>query len=227
MALKGRAFMAIWHDIAEAGEHEYNQWHTRQHMPERLGVPGFRVGRRYVDWNLANQRYFTLYEGATLETFSSDAYRARLNSPTNWSTRTQPTFLNFGRSACVTSASLGRGLGGALATIRLDLEDGLADFEANAEKLAARILALDGITGAHLGVAAPDTTRIKTKETELRASTGEEVFDAVVMVEGIGRREVEAAMPAVHALLTDVVSVKNEQSAVYDLAYLLTHDEVA
>ena len=47
MALAGRAFLAMWHDIAEAGDAEYNAWHTRQHMPERLGVPGFRVGRRY------------------------------------------------------------------------------------------------------------------------------------------------------------------------------------
>ena len=49
MALKGRAFMAVWHDIASTREAEYNTWHTRQHMPERLGVPGFLVGRRYVD----------------------------------------------------------------------------------------------------------------------------------------------------------------------------------
>ena len=33
--------MAVWHDIAEAGEAEYSAWHTNQHMPERLGVPGF------------------------------------------------------------------------------------------------------------------------------------------------------------------------------------------
>ena len=41
MALKGRAFMAVWHDIAPAGEAECNTWHTREHVPEHLGVPGF------------------------------------------------------------------------------------------------------------------------------------------------------------------------------------------
>jgi hypothetical protein len=228
MALKGRAFMAIWHDIASAGEAEYNVWHTRQHMPERLGVPGFRVGRRYVDRNLDTQRYFTLYEGATLETFGSDDYRARLNNPTAWSIRNQPNFLNFGRSACVLAASLGRGIGGAMATIRVNLaEIGLADFEAAAEKLAGRMLALDGITGAHLGVASPDTTRIQTRETELRHQTGEDVFDAVVLVEGTGRREVEGVMDAVHAMIHETVEVVSQQSAVYDLAYLLWAEEVA
>src|SRR5688572_3916623 len=122
MALRGRAFLAIWHDIAASGEAEYNVWHTRQHMAERVGVPGFLVARRYVDWGLLNQRYFTLYEAVKLETFSSDDYRARLNNPSHWSNRTHPDFLNLARSACVLMASVGRGVGGALATIRLDLE---------------------------------------------------------------------------------------------------------
>jgi hypothetical protein len=228
MALAGRAFLAIWHDIAEAGEPEYNAWHTRQHMPERLGVPGFRVGRRYVDRNRDHQRYFTLYEGATLETFGSEAYRARLNNPTAWSMRTQPNFLNFARSACVTAASLGRGIGGALATLRLNLAAGAAaDFEAAAEKLAAGMLALDGVTGAHLGVAAPATTRIRTRESELRHQTGEEVFDAVVMVEGVGRRELEGTIDAAQAMVRDTVEIAAAQSAVYDLAYLLRAEDLA
>ena len=228
MALRGRAFMAIWHDVASAGEAEYSTWHTRQHMPERLGVPGFLVGRRYVDWGLAHQRWFTLYETARLETLSSEDYRARLNNPTHWTTRNLPNFRNFARSACVLSASVGRGIGGALATIRLSVPDGgLADFEASAERLAYRIAVLDGVTGAHFGVASPATSRVKTRETELRTATGEEVFDAVVMVDGTGRREVEAALPAVHALLHETVEIAAEQSAVYDLAYLLTAEDVA
>ena len=228
MALKGRAFMAIWHDVASAGEAEYGTWHTRQHMPERLGVPGFLVGRRYVDWGLAHQRWFTLYETATLETLSSDDYRARLNNPTHWTTRNLPSFRNLARSACVLSASVGRGIGGALATIRLNLPgDGLADFEAAAERLAYRIAVLDGITGAHFGVASPDTSRVKTREAELRTATGEEVLDAVVLVDGTGRREVEAAMPAIRALLSEAVRIAEEQAAVYDLAYLLAAEDVA
>jgi hypothetical protein len=228
MALKGRAFLAIWHDIADSGEAEYNVWHTRQHMPERIGVPGFLGARRFVDRALSKHRYFTLYEAVTLETFSSDAYRARLNNPSRWSNRTQPNFLNFARSACVLMASIGRGTGGAMATIRLDLKDGaLADFEANAETLAHRFGAIDGITGAHFGVAAPETTRIKTRETELRSRTGEDVFDAVIMIEGIGRHEVEAAMTTVRGLVAGSFSVTAELSAVYDLAYMLTALDVA
>ena len=228
MALRGKAFLAIWHDIALEGEPDYNNWHTREHMPERVSIPGFQVARRYVDWNLNHQRYFTLYEGTTLEVFSSNDYRARLNNPTPWSNRVQPHFLNFARSACVLCASVGRGIGGALATVRLNLAPGaLTEFEAKAERLACHISAMDGLTGAHFGVAAPHITRVQTKETELRKRTGEEIFDAVVMVDGIGRREVEGAMPAVQAMLGETIQISAKQDAVYDLAYLLTEDDMA
>ena len=228
MALRGRAFLAIWHDISPEGEADYNRWHTRQHMPERLGIPGFLVGRRAVDWRLDRQRWFTLYETRTLEVLSSEEYRARLNNPSHWTARNQPNFLNFARSACVTSASVGRGVGGALATFRLGLaEGGLTDFEAMAEKLAHRIATLDGVVGAHFGVAAPDITRVRTREQELRASTGEDIFDAVVVVDGVGRRELETATPAVRTILKEALNIASEQSAVYDLAYLLSAEDVA
>src|SRR3954463_14732557 len=227
MPLRGRAFMAIWHDIEASGEAEYSDWHTRQHMPERLGVPGFLAGRRGVDWDLAHQRWFTLYETRTLEVLSSHEYRARLNNPTYWSNRNQPNFRNFARSACILSASTGRGFGGAMATIRLNMrEDELAEFEAAADRLAHRIALLDGVCGAHLGVAAPQTTRIKTRESELRASTGEEVFDAIVLVDGVGRRELNRVVPDVQKLLQAALAMTSHDTGIYDLAYLLTAEDV-
>jgi hypothetical protein len=197
-------------------------------MPERLGVPGFLAGRRGVDWDLAYQRWFTLYETRTLEVLSSDDYRARLNNPTHWSNRTQPSFRNFARSACILSASTGRGIGGAMATIRLTMpSDDLAGFEAAADRLAHRFAVLDGVCGAHLGVAAPQTTRIKTKESELRAATGEDVFDAVVLVDGVGRRELTTVLPEVQKLLDAMLTATASQAGIYDLAYVLTAEDVA
>jgi hypothetical protein len=116
MTLQGTAFLAIWHDIAAEGEPEYNLWHTREHMPERVGIPG---------------------------------------------------------------------------------------------------------------VADPSVTSVKTAETELKKEAGESVFDGLVMVEGIGRRELEAIVARVEALLTPERGVARTESAVYDLAYLLTPEAVA
>jgi len=228
MPLKGSGFLAIWHDIKAEGEPEYNAWHTREHMPERLGVPGFELGRRWVDWNLAKHRYFTLYEARTIDVFGSEPYRVRLNAPSAWTHQVQPYFTNFVRSACRTIVSVGRGIGGAMATIRVDLapDAGKAVFGARSDALASEIMPLDGVTSVHIGYADPTVTRVPTKESELRNATGEDVFDAVVMIDGIGRRELERVLPRIEALLTPAAGVAAKESGVYDLAYLLTAQEV-
>ena len=197
MALRGSAFLAIWHDIEEHGDVEYDDWHTHEHMPERVGIPGFEAGRRWVDRSLDHHRYFTLYEAATLDVLGSAAYRARLDAPTPWTHKVQPTFTNFVRAACRAVASEGRGTGGALATIRVDFADrGRREPFARASRpLAAEALAHHGITSVHVGIAEPSVTRTPTAESALRELTGEEVFDAVVLVDGIGRAEVEAGTP--------------------------------
>jgi hypothetical protein len=228
MPLRGSAFLAIWHDIEAHGELEYNDWHTREHMPERVAIPGFEAGRRFVDRNLAHHRYFTLYEAATLDALGSTAYRARLDAPTPWTRKVQPTFTNFVRSACRTAASEGRGTGGALATIRVDFADhGRREPFARASRtLAVEALAHHGITSVHVGIAEPSVTRTPTAESALRELTGEEVFDAVVLVDAIGRDEVERALPSFEAGLAPALGEASTTSAVYDLAYALTAEDV-
>ena len=228
MPLKGSAFLAIWHDIETHGELEYNAWHTREHMPERLGVPGFAAGRRFVDWSLDRHRYFTLYEARTIDVLGSDAYRARLDAPSEWTRRVQPTFTNFVRGACRTVVSSGKGVGGALATIRIDFSqpEALLAVDTASGDLAAEMLAHHGVTSVHVGVADPAVTQTPTTESALRQLTGEEGFDAVVLVDGIGRREVEEALPAIEVALAPVTGGAVTASAVYDLAYSLSAEEI-
>ena len=228
MPLRGPAFLAIWHDIEEQGELEYNDWHTREHMPERVGVPGFEAGRRFVDRSLDHHRYFTLYETATLDVLGSPAYRARLDAPTPWTHKVQPTFTNFVRSACRAAASEGRGTGGALATIRIDFDDSARrqPFARASSALATEALDHHGITSVHVGIAEPSVTRTPTAESALRELTGEGVFDAVVLVDGIGRAEVTRALPSIEAVFTPALGDASTTSAVYDLAYALASEEV-
>jgi hypothetical protein len=48
MSLAGLGAVCIWHDLLPEARDEFHQWHNREHMPERVGIPGFRRGRRYV-----------------------------------------------------------------------------------------------------------------------------------------------------------------------------------
>jgi hypothetical protein len=41
MALLGRGAFVAWHDIAAGREADYHVWHSREHMLERVAIPGF------------------------------------------------------------------------------------------------------------------------------------------------------------------------------------------
>ena len=40
MALAGHALVAIWNDILPESRADFFEWHPREHMVERLGIPG-------------------------------------------------------------------------------------------------------------------------------------------------------------------------------------------
>ena len=48
MSLTGLGVVAIWHDLLPEAKGDFYEWHNREHMPERVGIPGFRRGRRYI-----------------------------------------------------------------------------------------------------------------------------------------------------------------------------------
>ena len=81
MSLAGQAVVAIWNDIAPEGRIEFYEWHNREHMPERVGIPGFRRGRRYIA-KYGAPEFFTLYEADTAEVLVGQDYLNRLNNPT-------------------------------------------------------------------------------------------------------------------------------------------------
>lgn len=229
MALSGKAFLAIWHDIVPESWDEYMEWHTREHMPERLAIPGFRVGKRLVNHALDVHRIGTVYAGDDLEVFRSPAYLERLNNPTDWSLEVQPAFRNFLRVACDRLASRGVGEGGVMATVRLDFTgpDGAAQLRAGADQLADDLLSITGVCCSHIGLARPEFSDVRTRETELRPEMNEQGFDAVVLVEGNGRPELEAVADRISATITAAGSgVTNPVLQVYDLSYQLRNSDL-
>jgi hypothetical protein len=183
MGLLGGAVLAIWNDVAAGGEAEFDHWHTREHIPERVGVPGFLRGRRYVALSGA-PAYFTLYETERLETLSEGAYIARLNDPTPWTSRALPLFRNTSRSACRVTFTRSLGVGGTLATLRLGpvagREDALRGWLTT--RALPALAEAPGIVGAHLVEAEAAATRVPTRERALR-SREDEIARWVVLVE--------------------------------------------
>lgn len=227
MTLPGNAFLALWHDIAPESWDDYMEWHTREHMPERLTIPGFLVGKRLINHDVPRYRYGTIYTGSDLDVFRSPEYLKRLNNPTPWSTKMQPAFRNFLRVACDRLASAGTGDGGAMATIRLDLAPGSeAGLRAGAQQLCAALLKVTGVGAAHIGLARSEVSGIRTRETDLRPGMSEEGFDSVILIEGSGRPELEAAAAELDAVIAESdLGLKRPRTIVYNLAWQLSSDQ--
>ncbi|MEK9776819.1 MAG: hypothetical protein VW339_11880 [Quisquiliibacterium sp.] len=224
MALSGEAFLAIWHDIDPPMQEEYTEWHTREHMPERLSVPGFVLGKRLVREDAPRYRYGTIYAGNNIEVFRSPAYLERLNNPTAWTNQLQPAFRNFLRMACQRIASAGLGDGGAIATIRINFIDkaGEPQLRAGAQRLAEVLLRIRGACAAHVGLARREISSTKTRETELRPGMQEPEFDALVLLEGSELSQLDQALPEIDLMIAaSGCGIGNPQTVVYRLAYQL------
>ncbi|MBS0247590.1 MAG: hypothetical protein JSR61_13305, partial [Proteobacteria bacterium] len=190
MALRGTAVVAIWNDITPEGRDNFIEWHNREHIPERVGIPGFLRGRRYVA-DYGTPAYYTLYEAADQAVLTGAVYLDRLNNPTPWTRQATAEFRNTLRGVCVTRYSRGSGDGGVMLTLRFDpegphsaaLEQGIV---AGLEKVGA----MKGISGTHLCIADSAASGIETAERKGR-QVG--VPNWIVMVEGSSAPAVDAA----------------------------------
>jgi hypothetical protein len=168
MPLLGRGVLAIWHTITPEGEAEYWRWHDREHIPERVGVPGFLRGRRYRSLERSLD-YLDLYEVEDAETLRSAPYLARLNDPTPWTRRMVPHFINTLRVGYRVATSAGRGQGGVLLTLQLEAAGGAADRPtALAGPGLAALQDVTGVVSVHVLAATPEVTSIATEEKRLR-----------------------------------------------------------
>jgi len=123
MALAGTGLVAIWNDILPELREDFFEWHPREHMVERLGIPGFLRGRRYASIDQGVE-FLTLYEVTSTDVLVSDVYKERLTQPTPWSTKTLPGFFNNERGACQIEFSEGYAMGGFVLTLRFEAEEG-------------------------------------------------------------------------------------------------------
>jgi hypothetical protein len=179
---------------------EFDDWHAHEHMPERLSIPGFLRGSRWVG---DDGRYFMLYETQDEKILTQGAYLQRLNNPTPWSRKMMPHHRNMVRGLCRVEGSAGSALGQVLITVRFSGEQKL-DLGA----LASR----KGIVAAHLlrNIAHPAA---QTAEQKLRG--GDAAPDGVALVTGYSAE-------AVAEVAGTELAVAGGIAGLYRLAYVLS-----
>jgi hypothetical protein len=123
MPLLGQAAMLLVFDLAVEAIDEHDDWHTHEHLPERLAIPGFLRGTRWVALQ-GQPRYLVLYEVERLETLASAAYLERLNHPTPWTAKMMPHYRGMTRGLCSVAASAGAGQGHFGLLVRFKPEPG-------------------------------------------------------------------------------------------------------
>ena len=127
--------LAIWHDVEAAIGDDYERWYFREHLPERLGVPGFLAGRRYEAVS-GTPRFLTYYEATRPDIFVSKTYMDRLNNPTPWTTEVLRHFRETNRTVCRRTWEAGEIRGAWGVVLRVD-RSGEKEDEAAAERVAA------------------------------------------------------------------------------------------
>ena len=102
--------MLLSFDVALEAIREHDEWHTHEHLPERLSIPGFARGSRWVA-RRGEPRYFVMYEVEQLATLTSQAYLDRLNNPSAWTSKIMPNYRGMTRGFCLVTGSFGSGIG--------------------------------------------------------------------------------------------------------------------
>lgn len=164
--LAGEAVIAIWNGIEEDARADFYEWHDTEHMPERVGIPGFLRGRRFIAADGATvPEFFTLYEAASFPVLQGQDYANRLNNPTPWTRRVTARFRDTARSLARVVESRGPGMAGIMLTLRFAAEG--ADFGAVRRLLVAAVDA-PRVTGAHLCVTDLEASGVPTTESANR-----------------------------------------------------------
>ncbi len=113
-----KAFLALWNAItSHSVQSEYEKWHSFEHVPERVGLPGFIQAKRYRSVNQP-LRYFTLYDLRCLDALSTQEYRDVFTNPTPWSARMRKVLTDFYRLPCQVGSVYGIGSATQLATLQ-------------------------------------------------------------------------------------------------------------
>lgn len=223
MPLRGSAFLALWNDFDPARDDEYNTWHTFEHVPERVGIAGILSGRRYIAAERDDHRYFTLYELAALAALDGPQYQDVAQRPTTWSQSMRASFRNFFRQPCETVSSIGIGTAAAIATFRFSIPSDLG--EAQWREALKPLLETDGVSALHLGRV--DTTAKFPVKNVADDEIGEGL-PFVLLAEGIERAQLDAAAPAIAAVVKNATGSDHvARWETYDLAFAIAREELA
>ncbi|MDM0014832.1 hypothetical protein QTH87_20480 [Variovorax sp. J22P168] len=205
---------------------DFEHWHTHEHFPERLGIPGFRRASRWTSASGA-EGVFVMYELEDYEVLSSPAYLARLNAPTPWSTRMMPHHRNMVRSQSQVLETHGGAVARHALTVRLAPAAGNeAGLRAALKSLIETLPARSGLIGAHL-LRHQTPPIAQTTEQKIRGAA-DQVADWVFVACGYELEALKdlAASDLSERHLSSMGTAPDQVSDIYSLSYSAVPSDV-
>lgn len=117
MRLFGKGLLLTFTEVAPEHEADFTEWYNREHLDERIDLPGFRRARRYEAVS-AGIKYLSTYEALSADAIGSPRYLEVLQSQTDWSRRVMGRFVKWHRMSCRVVADETHGMGAAMTLVR-------------------------------------------------------------------------------------------------------------
>jgi len=173
--------LGVWNDCKAGEEATYEGWYMTEHLPERVGVPGFRSGRRFEAMSpTAERRYFTWYEVDSAAVLGSPAYVERLDNPTPWTQRIMQggIFQRAIRAVCVRESVSGVRSGSHVIAARYDRD---IEKSLDARALHTRLGSAPGVCRVQVWRRSAPVLLRETKESLARGGQDQDIAGAIIV----------------------------------------------
>ncbi|WP_250508713.1 MULTISPECIES: DUF4286 family protein [unclassified Caballeronia] len=215
MTTRTQAMVVIRHDVDADTVDEYLRWHSFEHLPERLALPGFRHAERWERISGDGPRYLCVIDVDSARDLESPAYLARLDAPTEWTRKLMPHYRNVQRALCETLVDVGGGLAPFQWCMRFDLEQDVDIGDTIRELRDAHAL-----TRVRLGRVHDALSGRQTEEKRMRGTEDTGGFGHLLFAGALTRNALECGAAAMQDALG--VSAADCDRALFRFSYAST-----
>ncbi|AQH01436.1 hypothetical protein A9R05_21650 [Burkholderia sp. KK1] len=212
---QGMLFVAS--DINAVDEADFNAWYDREHIEERVRMPGVISAARYRAVS-GNPKYLGLYWAESISIFASPAYAHAFQNQTEWSQRTLPKMVAPTRRIGEVSAKVGQGSGAYVSTLPLHVPEDAQALTDRCAEVGARLSEDLGFVQSYLLSPVDELSRPLPQE-DLNTRRMYPIF----IVESSSARSNEEALEFAAQALDSRVS----EAARYSLTWKLSATELA
>ena len=185
--------LALWLDVLEAQAAQCDEWYVREHIPDRVRLPGFRAARRFEALE-ASPGTLAVYEADRVERLLEPGYMGLVANISDESRSIRGAFRNVVRGAFRLTGRAGFGEGAVVASLRFSPAEGRASFLQQwlLEVLLLAMVQQHCVVAAQFWQADP-AVRAGMDAARVTGST-DATADWVLLLEGTRRADIDAAI---------------------------------